>query len=751
MTDVNAAAAPSVGGILLAQGLVNEEQVEEAQVAQGRTGKPVGQILVEWGAITRLELASALAEQWSYAGASPLRRPGEPRPEEVEDVLAEAQAEYRAEAASHDRAPADPATLQRLETIEAALRELRDREDDTTIAQFREAIVDLARRVGASEPLLAELSQKAEHAAAAEQRLAEVARASASSNGRVEDLESRLGELTGGVAALNERLGGGLASLEHRLDVGVEELTSLARRLDGAAERSAVEALQAQVASLADRPPGDPSLAGAVQALAARLELVPDASAVTELRGAVELLAARTAAADDLAHRVDELAQLVQRLPDDRAVAGEAIPLAAVIELNSRIDQLSHRAEEAVAAATAAQAGALDELRATVNELAARPDPSAGLVVRIDELAARLEGVTARHDGAAADAVRTELRAEIETLRARPAGDPAVATRVAEITARLDVLAARVADVADPSRREAGEAALGQLAARVEELAARPTVDPELVGRLDAVAARVDVLADVVQDGSEPGTPAGGVDELRRLVAGSEATVARRLEELTERLVQVEQQGSTTSSLSDAGAVTEQIERATASWAATQETLAARVDQLDLRLREAAAAAAASEQAPSAAFERGTPVPGIAAGAGLEQEFDRLLMAIERLGLRIGEHDRALGELMRGGASAQRVAELAGRIAELELRGGGGPPLPGVDGGEAIGGGALLAVAGRLEEVENARKADREKLFTQIERMASALDWRLQRLETAASAATTVPAGSATNGVAAPS
>ncbi|HJU49107.1 MAG TPA: hypothetical protein VJ689_13290, partial [Gaiellaceae bacterium] len=88
----------------------------------------------------------------------------------------------------------------------------------------------------------------------------------------------------------------------------------------------------------------------------------------------------------------------------------------------------------------------------------------------------------------------------------------------------------------------------------------------------------------------------------------------------------------------------------------------------------------------------------------------------------------------------QRVSELAGRIAELELRGGGGGG--GVvegGGGESIGGGALLAVAGRLEEVENARKADREKLFTQIERMASALDWRLQRLEAAAGTASGTP------------
>jgi hypothetical protein len=734
-------AAPSVGGILLAQGLVSEEQLEEAQVAQQRTGKPVGQVLVEWGAITRLELASALAEQWSYAGSTPLRRPGEPRLEEVEAELSEAQAElHSAEpiAAAPPPPPApDPQTVARVDAVETAVRELRDardREDDATIAQFREAIVDLARRVGASEPLLAELSAKADQAQASEERLREVAQAVDESLGRLGSVETGMAEAGARLDEVANRIGQSLADLERRFDIGAGELTELARRTERAADSGTLHEIQARLDALDARPAGDPELHETVQRLAARLEIAPDAASVTELRGALEALGARVAAADDLAVRVDELARLVQRLPDGMGAVGTDVSQAAVIELNSRIDQLSHRADESLAAATAAQAAAVEELRGSLHELAARPDPAVALGERLEHLGARVEAIAARDDSEILD----ELRRRLHELAARPAGDPALAERVTGLSGRLDEVAGRLDGLVAARPEGPDESVIEELRAAVHELRARPAADPELVDRLQAVSARVDVLSDVVKDAPEPGIDPHAVEELRAALAGAESTAAQRLEELAARLGRVEQAAAASPSApADGGAVSEHIERATASWAATQETLAGRIDQLELRQREAAESATARS-----AISEGTPVPGVATGAGLEQEFDRLLMAIERLSLRIGEHDRALGELMRGGASAQRVSELAGRIAELELRGGGGGGgvVGGGGGGEAIGGGALLAVAGRLEEVENARKADREKLFTQIERMASALDWRLQRLEAAAGTANGTPA-----------
>jgi len=106
-------------------------------------------------------------------------------------------------------------------------------------------------------------------------------------------------------------------------------------------------------------------------------------------------------------------------------------------------------------------------------------------------------------------------------------------------------------------------------------------------------------------------------------------------------------------------------------------------------------------------------------------------MAIERLGLSIGEHDRALAELMRSRGVTQRLDELSARIDEVQGNGGSpaGARLPGGEGGSADGGSDVRALTRRLEHWESSLEADREKLLTRLERMASAIDWRLQRLE----------------------
>ena len=58
---------PTIGDVLLSHGFVDAETLAGAAEEQERPGQPLGQILVERGAITRLELASALAEQWAEA------------------------------------------------------------------------------------------------------------------------------------------------------------------------------------------------------------------------------------------------------------------------------------------------------------------------------------------------------------------------------------------------------------------------------------------------------------------------------------------------------------------------------------------------------------------------------------------------------------------------------------------------------------------------------------------------------------
>ena len=81
--------------------------------SRSRRGQPLGQILVQQGAITRLELASALAEQWSDQSVSISLLPvPKPAPKPV--------------AAAHD--------------------------DDQYAARLQDAVADLARRVHGTQP-----------------------------------------------------------------------------------------------------------------------------------------------------------------------------------------------------------------------------------------------------------------------------------------------------------------------------------------------------------------------------------------------------------------------------------------------------------------------------------------------------------------------------------------------------------------------------------------------------------------------
>ena len=133
--------------------------------------------------------------------------------------------------------------------------------------------------------------------------------------------------------------------------------------------------------------------------------------------------------------------------------------------------------------------------------------------------------------------------------------------------------------------------------------------------------------------------------------------------------------------------------------------------------------------------------------SGLEDLLERNRMTIERLGLHLGEHDRALAELMRTRNLPKKLDELAARVDEIA----GGAPAAGQQGTQAPGTrreigtfsssepstGEVKALMRRVEDAEVASQADREKLMNRLERMASSIDWRLQRLEAAETAAAT--------------
>ena len=87
-------------------------------------------------------------------------------------------------------------------------------------------------------------------------------------------------------------------------------------------------------------------------------------------------------------------------------------------------------------------------------------------------------------------------------------------------------------------------------------------------------------------------------------------------------------------------------------------------------------------------------------------------------------------------AATIKVEELAARLAELEQGGGRQRAQPeGRQGRRPTRRQRrqctreLRELAQRLEEAEKAAKADRDKVLTQLERMASSIDWRVRRLE----------------------
>ena len=122
--------------------------------------------------------------------------------------------------------------------------------------------------------------------------------------------------------------------------------------------------------------------------------------------------------------------------------------------------------------------------------------------------------------------------------------------------------------------------------------------------------------------------------------------------------------------------------------------------------------------------------------AGLDDLLERNRMTIERLGLHLGEHDRALAELMQTRNLPMKLEELAARVEEIAAgASAGGQRASGVlrelgsMGAAEASTGEVKALMRRVEDAEAASQADREKLMNRLERMATSIDWRLQRLE----------------------
>jgi hypothetical protein len=559
------------------------------------------------------------------------------------------------------------------------------------------------------------------------------------------DLVAQIEDLQAVVEALGQR-----PVRDPDLAAQIEDLQAVVESLGQRSTRdpdlvAQIEDLQAVVEALGKRPTRDVELSAQVNTLALRLaELADhvdvlggsvqsvsgDADALHELQGALAELAQRPLADPASEQRLAELAQgleeLARRPASDPAAEQRIADLAAqvaelaerpaadpaleqrIAELATQVADLSQRP-----AADPALEQRVEELSASVAELAQRPASDPAAEQRVEELASALQ----------------ELRASMETLAAKPAGDPELDETLFELTSRLAEL--ERADL------------LADVRAQLEELAARPVADPSLVQRLAELESRVErVPGDDVLESLESGDRSLGfridgvvarIDEVAAAlerVGGSEvpreawdeavAVLNSRMDverEFDNRLAEVETriaQIATNGGSPSAGPV------------ASDSELAAQLAALSAKVDHLAAGGVVSQTGDEA--EDGTA--STATPATLERDVEHVLMAIERLSVHLGAHERALTELMGASGVVAQVRELGARVGDLETYGGGGS---GTGGGSGAGEGELRAelrsLMRRLEEAETSQKQDRERVIEQLEKAAGAIDWRLQRLE----------------------
>ncbi len=703
---------PTIGDILLSHGFVDADTLAVAAEEQERTGQPLGQILVERGAITRLELASALAEQWAEAPA-----PGRH---------------------STDVSDASPvATPPSTPDAHAVI------DDDTYALRVQAAVTDLARRVGAAEPLLAELERLASTSVspeALEASLAEIRGHVDGSLKRVGGLETglesvgtRLDQLTDGLeeafgeaqavaAELAERLTtttaavtkaaalGDLEALRETLEMRVHELAAGIE-----AESDELSETRSMLAELAERSVLGPELEARVGALAARFDAVAHVDDLALLRTAIEGLAERVTETADVA----ALAVVREDLDELVAARGNVPP-----ELERRLDRLEARLSEAAAADVVAA------LQTTLVELGAQIDNSAD-ITSLEQLRARVDAIPAPETSDPARLARVEdlvadLAARVESVGAL-VGSGADATAIEELRGALEEL----------GRRRHGDeetiARLESLSATVALLAARPEVDPALADRVAALAqaleaaiadttvaelrTAVDVLAN--RDGD---TNSALAELSRRLEELSSGLVAVQADETTQRLkadvdALADRSGEGESALAE---LTGRIEELRSSLAATQadhdtQGLRAEVDEIRLRLETDDTSLAELRAAATELASRPAGDPELAARlATITTRVDDLTAAVaatrdstalEQLGLALASARTELAAALE--TVAERVATLEdarqpedGDFAELrealteQLREG----LAGLTAEAPAGDAAWATEAARLEE-----------------------------------------------------
>ncbi len=517
-----------LGEIFVELGFVSSDQLDTALEAQRETGARIGEILVEQGSLTRLDLASALAEQWS--ALQKLRPPAPvvgPQPwQNGVPVAPPAEQGWSAD----DRAVV--ARLEeRLRAVERAAGATPWQDDLRLVtSDLRAAVSAVEARLEVGAPGTAEVELEAAFEAV---------------NGRIETLE-RASVSTDLVALRQEfeelkrrpvtveglaDLGAVVERLEDRPD-RADEIASVVARLDQLAARvedvaaTPVPDLSPRIDDLSARVDDVVAAIPAVESdgLAAQIESLEEWSRVGS--GALERVEAELGELGSRTQgRLEELAAAVEREESVRALEermgklehglAAATPAAelreemrrviesTVIERESLAQALFARVEEITATVPRED---VEELRSRLDELAARPTEDRTLQARMNALDARLEGIGAV-EGTIAD-----LRESLDGLDAWRVGDAlATGARLAGLETAIESLAGLETRVQEAVDRD--------LAERAEVLTARLDGKESRLDTVGALEERLAVLAAELERRPDDDALAGVAAELRAELA----------------------------------------------------------------------------------------------------------------------------------------------------------------------------------------------------------------------------------------
>jgi DNA repair exonuclease SbcCD ATPase subunit len=330
-----------IGEIYVELGFITRQQLEAAMEVQREKGGRIGEILVEQGSLTRLDLASALAEHWEpQRFAPPTTRRDDARGEELL---------YLAE---HDHA-AIGELEERLRAVEERLGSVQD------VPASPRGFFIRTRAVTDMQVRLAQVEQGVGSLAGLNVKITSLERS-------LEQLERRR---ESDAAATSARVDAAHAEVEKRLEA-VEDRHGLIAELEEAFDALGLRlrALEASVAELADRLRAhEDEASGSTEALEA-LRCDVD----TGRAGSEREISSLKLEAGSLGARVDELRGLRSADSQELRRSGEQLS-SRLDELAGRLDVLNAAHEEHVLATQRALLEEVSALRSMVEALEEQP------------------------------------------------------------------------------------------------------------------------------------------------------------------------------------------------------------------------------------------------------------------------------------------------------------------------------------------------------------------------------------------